>query len=151
MLTPSIFSSATYAGGSPSASVPASPRRTRSSKARSSSSEYALSRLSIGSAWVTLSKPKATRPPTRCVGESGVIEIRMRRLEVRQLTHERVELGVGDLRRAVDVIQLLVMANQAAELLKAFFRRHAQCLFARAGARAQTSSGRARPRSLGDT
>src|SRR5882672_7475712 len=51
MLRPSILSSATYATG---ASPRPAPLRTRSSNARSSSSLYALSRLSIGAMFATV-------------------------------------------------------------------------------------------------
>ena len=43
----------------------------------------------------------------------------MLRLEPLELAHQRVELGVGDLRRVEDVVALFVMANQAAELVDA--------------------------------
>ncbi len=116
MLRPSIFSSATYGTGPSKLS---SPRRSRSSNAFSSSSLYALSRLSIGSAWRTDAKFSAGRPPTRWVGESSGDEIGMIALEVLELAQQRIELGVGDLRRGLDVVALFVMADLLAELVDA--------------------------------
>ena len=46
--------------------------RTRRSKSRSSPSLSALSRLSMGELWGTLTKPSRGLPPTRWLGESGV-------------------------------------------------------------------------------
>ncbi len=49
----------------------------------------------------------------------------MRRLETRQLAHQLVELGVGDLRAVVHVVALFVVADERAELGDAFGgRRH---------------------------
>jgi hypothetical protein len=47
----------------------------------------------------------------------------MGRLESRQLTHERVELRVADLRRVVEVVALFVVENQTAKLSDAFTDR----------------------------
>ncbi len=44
----------------------------RVTQARSSSSERALARLSIGRRWRTFRRLETGSPPTRCVGESGV-------------------------------------------------------------------------------
>ena len=43
--------------------------------------------------------------PTRCVGESGVTQLRVGSLEVGQLAEEPVVLGVGELRRVLLVVQ----------------------------------------------
>ena len=51
-------------------------------------------------------------------------QLGMLRLERLELVHQRVELGVDDLRRGVDVIELFVAANLAAELLDSFGGRH---------------------------
>ena len=63
-------------------------------------------------------------PPTRWVGESGVIELGMRGLEGLQLLQERVELGVGDLRRVEDVVGVLVAPDVGAERRGALSRGH---------------------------
>ena len=67
----------------------------------------------------TLANPSTRRPPTRWVGESMRDEIRIVGFELLELVQEGVELGVGDLRGAVDVVLLLVVANQRAEFLDA--------------------------------
>jgi hypothetical protein len=46
------------------------------------------------------------------------------RLEPLELAHQRVELGVGDLRIAQDVVALFVVADLTAELVDAFGRSH---------------------------
>ncbi len=46
--------------------------------------------------------------------EIGVIA-----LEILELAQQRIELGVGDLRRGVDVVALFVMADLSAELVYA--------------------------------
>ena len=69
MARPSIFSSATYRGGSSSGP---SSRWTRASNARSSASSNALPRLSIGARWATSASALLGRPPTERVGESSV-------------------------------------------------------------------------------
>jgi hypothetical protein len=67
-------------------------------KTRSSSSDVALSRLSIVSACVDGGEAEChTSPPTRLRGESGVTSSGMGASSDRQLPHQRVELGVGDL------------------------------------------------------
>ena len=65
---PSILGSATYERG-----VSPSCRRTRTSNSRTSSSLYVFSRLNIGSLWVTDGNSERGAPPTRWVGESGVM------------------------------------------------------------------------------
>jgi hypothetical protein len=47
----------------------------------------------------------------------------MRRFERLQLPHERIELGVRDFRRVVDVIQLFVPANPGSKYRGALSRR----------------------------
>ena len=61
------------------------------------------------------SKPSTGWPPTRWVGESGVTQVGVRGFERAELAHERVELGVGDLRRVALVVQRFVVANLIAE------------------------------------
>ena len=48
----------------------------------------------------------------------------MRGFERLQLAHQRVELGVGDFGRGVDVVELFVTADFPAELLDAFGGSH---------------------------
>ena len=67
-----------------------------------------------------MAKPSAGRPLTRCVGESGGDEVRVLGLEPLELVHQRVELGVGDLRLVEDVVALFVVANQSPEFCDAF-------------------------------
>jgi hypothetical protein len=51
-------------------------------------------------------------------------KLRMLTLERDELAHEPVELGVGDLRRVADVVELFVMANLLTKVLGAFLRGH---------------------------
>ena len=62
----------------------------------------------MGAECVTFMKPSRGAPPTRCVGESGVARLRIRLLQRLQVAHQLVVLGVGDLRRVRDVIEILV-------------------------------------------
>ena len=116
MLRPSIFNSATYGTGPSKFS---SPRRSRSSNAFSSSSLYALSRLSIGSAWRTDGKAFGRSAADALSRGVDGDEVRVIALEILELAQQRIELGVGDLRRGVDVIALFVMADLLAELVDA--------------------------------
>ena len=51
-------------------------------------------------------------PATDALRRRGrVQELGVRRLERRELAHERVELGVGDLRGVVEVVALFVVAD----------------------------------------
>ena len=54
----------------------------------------------------------------------GILQLGMRLLERRELAHQRVELGVGDLGSVVDVVPLFVVADQGAELGDAFGGSH---------------------------
>ena len=63
-------------------------------------------------------------PPTRWVGESGVISSGCAGLEGPQLLQERVELGVGDLRRVEDVVGVLVAPDVGAERRGTLSRSH---------------------------
>jgi hypothetical protein len=49
-----------------------------------------------------------------------ILQLGVRRLERRQLAHERVELGVGDLGCVVQVVLNFVMSNQLSELRDTF-------------------------------
>jgi hypothetical protein len=66
-------------------------------------------------------KPSAGLPPTRCVGESGVtvLDAPPRAL---QLVHQRVVLGVADLGRVENVVEMLVAAQFRAQLFDLFCR-----------------------------
>ena len=57
----------------------------------------------------------AGRPPGRCVGESGVTSSGCCALELAQLAHERVELGVAELGIVVDEVPLGVVLDQLAQ------------------------------------
>ena len=81
--------------------------RARSSKARSSSTETAFAKLSIGRACSNGANRSEAAAPTRCVGESGVLQLRMLALQFDQLAQQRVELGVGD-RRIVEHVVTVV-------------------------------------------
>ena len=60
-------------------------------------------------------------PPANALcGRIGIDELRMRGRDRAQLAHQRVELGVRDLGRVVDVIAFLVMANEIAKCCGAF-------------------------------
>ena len=52
-------------------------------------------------------------------GRIGILQLRMRVFERFELVHQRVELGVGDLRVVVNVVALFVMANEGTELVDA--------------------------------
>ena len=75
------------------------------------------------SACTTVGKPSAGSPPTRREGDSGAGELRMRLLEGHELAHEAVELGVGDLRAVLHVVEPLVAAQLVAQLFDARSRR----------------------------
>ena len=72
----------------------------------------------MGEECATLTKPSRGLPPTRCVGESGVISSGCSRLELLQLVHQLVEFGVADFRIVEHVIAVLVMANLVSEIFK---------------------------------
>ena len=55
-------------------------------------------------------------PPGRCVGESAVTSDGILRLELAQLAHQRVELGVGDLGLVEHEVALVVVLDQLAQL-----------------------------------
>ena len=57
--------------------------------------------------------------PTRWVGESGVTQVGVLRLEVAQLVQQRVVLGVGDLRVVEDVVAVVVVLELRAQLVRA--------------------------------
>ena len=133
MATPSTLGS--HEKASVSRSMSGACRRSRSAQARSSSSLNALSRLIIGTRWRTSWKRPDGAAPTACVGESGVASAGIVRLELPQLHHEEVVLGVGDLGRIEHVVQLVVVDDLLAEL------RRPGCRLAGA-----TSLPRARPR-----
>ena len=54
--------------------------------------------------------------PTVCVGESGVTRVGYVGLELPELEHQEVVLGVGDLRRVEHVVPLVVVLDQLAQL-----------------------------------
>jgi len=74
-----------------------------------------LSRLSIGELCSTLRKPSrfAAHALRRRVGRG---ELRMLRLERMQVPHQRVVLGVTDLRLVQNVIEMFVAPQLFAEL-----------------------------------
>ena len=55
-------------------------------------------------------------PATRCVGESGVMSVRVGRLEGAQLAHQAVVLGVRDLRIIEHVVAVVVLRQLRAQL-----------------------------------
>jgi len=55
-------------------------------------------------------------------GRVGREQLRVRSLDALELIHERVILGVGDLRRVHNVIEVLVTAQFGAQLLSALGR-----------------------------
>ena len=65
----------------------------------------------------TLTNPSRGLPPTRCVGESGVISSGCLGLELLQLLHQAVEFGVADLGIVEHVVAVLVMADLVAQLV----------------------------------
>ena len=67
----------------------------------------------------TMPKVSTGAPPTRCVGESGVISSGWRASSVAQFDHELVEVGVGDLGLVEDEVAVLVVGDLRAELLDA--------------------------------
>ena len=77
----------------------------------------------MGRECATFLKPSAGLPPTRWVGESGVSKLGVRGFDGLELVHQRVVLGVGDLGRVEDVIQVLVAAQFGAQLLGTLGRR----------------------------
>jgi hypothetical protein len=55
----------------------------------------------------------------------GCDQIRVLRLELLQLRHQRVELGVGDFRRAQYVVALFVVPNEGPKFLDSLGGIHA--------------------------
>ena len=55
-------------------------------------------------------------PPTFCVGESGVDQLRVLLLQLQQLAPQRVELAVGDDRRVEHVVAELVVGDLGGQL-----------------------------------
>ncbi len=107
---PSIFSSQTYVTVSSG-----NPRAMRAPHASSSSRVIALSRLIIGTAWVTGANNVLASATD--VGGQRVVEldVRMRLGEGAQLTDEGVEVTVGDLRVVELVVATVVVANELGE------------------------------------
>ena len=75
-----------------------------------------LSRLSIGTACRTCLKPAVAFPPTRCVGESGVISSGMRRFERRNSRKSASYSCVGNRRRGFVVVAPVVFLKLPPEL-----------------------------------
>ncbi len=76
----------------------------------------------------TLTNPSRGLPPTRCVGESGVMSEGCSALQILQLLHQLVEFRVADFGIVENVVEVLVVANlfaQSFDLLFDVFRgRH---------------------------
>ena len=94
----------------------------RATQARSSSSERALARQSIGRRCWTFSSRETGSPPTRCVGESGVTSSGWSRLDRAQLVEQRVVGVVADLGVVEDVVAVVVVRQLLLELVD--FRWH---------------------------
>ena len=76
----------------------------------------------MGREWRTFLKPSAGLPPTRWVGESGVSSSGCAASMPLQLVHQRVVVGVGDLRRVENVVEVLVAAQFGAQFFGALGR-----------------------------
>ena len=96
---------------------------SRPVQAWNSSTPRALPSESIGSRWRTWTKRSPGRPPTRWVGESGVISAGILGLERAQLVQQRVVLVVADRRVVVLVVGLVVAGDLGAELGRALCAR----------------------------
>ena len=68
-----------------------------------------------------MTNPSRGLPPTRCVGESGVTSVGMLGLEILQLLHQLVEVGVADFGIVENVVEVLVVANLFAQSVNLFF------------------------------
>ena len=88
----------------------------RSTQARSSSSERALSSESIGSRCATFSSRPTGSAPTRWVGESGVAQLGVLGLQHAQLREQRVVLRVPDDGVVQHVVAVRVLGERAAQL-----------------------------------
>mgnify|MGYP003694504673 CR=1 FL=1 len=64
-------------------------------------------------------------PPTRCVGESGVAELGMRRLQLGELAEQLVVLGIRNARIVEHVVAVVVRFDVPAQLSarRRIFRR----------------------------
>ncbi len=93
-------------------------RARRTSRAPPSVVSVSVRIDSIGTAWRTGAKPSSTVPSTRCVGESGVTQLGMRRLDRLQLLEQPVVLGVGDLRLVEHVVAVGVVLQQLAQFAR---------------------------------
>ena len=80
-------------------------RRTRLSKARSSSNEKTLLSDSMGEEWRTSVSCELGAPPTRCVGESGVRSSGCSFSSATSSAYRRVVFSVGDLWRVQLVVE----------------------------------------------
>ena len=107
---PSIFSSHTYVTAS-SGSV----RATRDPQASSSSRVIALSRLIIGTAWLTGAKRALADPPTSASSGLSTSTSGCAAMSAAQLAHEGIEIAVGDLRIVELVVALVVVADEVGE------------------------------------
>ena len=114
--SPSTFGSVTYSMARSSISRLASRLRTRCSQARSSSSSRAFASDSIGSRCCTSPKRCSGRPPTRCVGESAVPQLRVLLLQAAQLAQQVVVVRVRDLRVVLDVVAVVVVLDLAPQV-----------------------------------
>ena len=67
-----------------------------------------MSRLSIGRAWATLASALVGAAPSRFDGESRADEMRESRLQLAILADQRIIVRIGNLRRVLVVIELVV-------------------------------------------
>ena len=111
MARPSIFSSQTKAVSSGTCLA------SRSAQAWSSSGLKALSRLIMGTRWATGANRVEGGAPTVEVGESGTARSGCSASIASQLAHQRVVLGVGDLRVVEPVVAVVVVGDQGPQLL----------------------------------
>ena len=61
-----------------------------------------------------MTKPSRGLPPTRCVGESGVISSGCFGFQRLQLVHQAIEFGVADFGIVENVVAVLVIADLVA-------------------------------------
>ena len=108
---PSIFGSHEYSSTS---SVP-SRARQRASQASISSSVVLLSSESIGSRCTTVPNSPCGAEPTRCVGESGVIELGIFRFERAQAIEQFVVFAVGYFGIVENVVAVVVVVDRRAQ------------------------------------
>ena len=83
-----------------------------------------LSIESIGTRCSTWRGPTTGASPMRCVGLSGVISSGCCGLELLQPLHQPVVLEVADLRRRLDVVLAVVVANLLAQRFDALGNMH---------------------------